>query len=234
MAYFAGYILREASLCLTQAKNRWGAWAAPCLPFVLLFSLVPVGWDTLQILHSFKDDTRIALMKMMGDKQKDALSELECSMVGRSIFTAFCPTFPYIPFTGNERYLVTNSFFDDMLFYGSTHALEKNARVELLWKKYEDLLQTPYCEIRPPYRSYAFNNPTLRVFSIMAINKGIKADPQTNGQPCSPEIIAGLPVKSGYVAQWPPLTTQEYSFFCASNAPEDAEEKTHHPMSLKQ
>lgn len=212
MAYFVGYSLKQASLVLAGKCGRWGRAVSSVVPAVLFFSLVPVGWDTLQILHDFKDDTRIALMKMMGEKQKYAIAEDLVTLVGRGFSPIFCSA--HSPALKDGRYLVTSSFADDQIAYGNSYAPEKNVVAKIMWPKYQQLLQTPYCEIRPHYRSYAFSNPTLRVFSLMAINQGIKADPATNGRPCSAEIIAQLPATEGYNLAWSPLTEEEQHFFC--------------------
>jgi hypothetical protein len=166
------------------------------LPYLLLIPVCFMLTDTIRLVDGLKDDTRYRLARMMQDKTLKSLSENSSTGIGRETASILC--YPLLNSMKAAQYAVSSSFFYDRLDYGATHETKRNEKAIEMRDAYQQLLAYPYCEMKPIYRSYAFSNPTLRVFSLKAINENQKADPTTNGQPCTEATLAALPAEADY------------------------------------
>lgn len=119
-------------------------------------------YDSINLVSNLKEDTREQLNNLFKKDFRGVYSE---------IYTKEEPdTFMLCDLLTEEipqgtKYLVASSFVYERYFKAIEFSKDVPEIVEK-WRFYKKLFENKYIEIRPKYRSYAFSNPTIRIFKV--------------------------------------------------------------------
>jgi hypothetical protein len=131
--------------------------------FVSLFLTLGIAysaWDTISLVYYLKDDTREIAKKWITENQASAFGEKYTGLeMGNSQ--------PLAMYKKEEgiTHLLASSFTYDRIFFArslNTH----DPLVDRACENYEVLFDKPHLEIKPKHRSFAFSNPTIKIFTV--------------------------------------------------------------------
>jgi hypothetical protein len=195
MMYFAGLLLKDAGAWLETLWPQHKTRVETGLYGLFLLAIAFPAYDTVRLVIELPRDTRLGLLRLAPEKNLVAFYEDQtlpfhqpdddARTVENNDFRQFL--------NAPQRYLVLSSFIYDKFAFAMQHRGQDVPLVRDSWASFTELFQYPYCEIRPAWRTYAYSNPTLRVFDLDLIRQGRKADSATNGQPCGPNSFVDAP-----------------------------------------
>lgn len=186
LMYFTALFVTDTGAWITARWPQNKKLARAGLYAIFLLAAALPAYDAVRLVAGLRYDTREDLGQMMRDKTATAFYEDqalpfhqtddEIGAFENNDFRQFLKS--------PHRFLVLSSFVYDKFAFAMRHENENVPLVRDTSASFEALFQYPYCEIRPRWRTYAYSNPTLRVFDLDLARQGRKADPATNGQIC--------------------------------------------------
>jgi hypothetical protein len=159
------FSVRSVGAVSGYLQFRWPRMAF--VTFVVASFSLPL-YESVRLVHDLGDDTRGKAEQWVADNHWKAKFEAYAGLHAdvRSLSTLD------IPAERNKgvTHLVASSFMYDRFIYGNRLKSQAEGVYEA-YRKYEELFDYPFTEIAPPYKSFAFSNPTIRIIDIRRLGQ---------------------------------------------------------------
>jgi 4-amino-4-deoxy-L-arabinose transferase-like glycosyltransferase len=167
LAYFFGLAIGEGRALLVAALPRWRRGVSMAFYAGAAGVAAIAGVSTLRLVADLADDTRHEADRVLSGKEPQIVTELFGTSIGRHVPSL--ATLDLGQLEPETRYLVASSLLYGRYQYGAAVGGPLNAAAAATWAKYQAIFAAHrYCEIRPPFMTYAMSNPTIRIVDLTA------------------------------------------------------------------
>jgi hypothetical protein len=164
LAYFFGLAMTEGGECFRERFTHPRVALLPCA--VVAIAVATTAWTSFRLVAALGDDTRYAADRILSGRDSQIVTELYGTSFGQPVRSL--AELDLAKLNPDTRYLVASSFVYGRFAYGARVGGSRNAAAAETWARYEELFRHPYCELRPRFMSYGFNNPTIRLIDLQA------------------------------------------------------------------
>jgi hypothetical protein len=161
--YFSVRAVKMISECLKFGGTK--------IVFAILVSVsfsLPL-YESIRLVHDLGNDTREKAERWVTDNHWKTKSETYAAL-HVDVWSLSALNIP-LERNNGVTHLVASSFMYDRFVYGNK-LKNQNEAVYQAYQKYGELFSHPFIEITPPYKSFAFSNPTIRIIDIREVERG--------------------------------------------------------------